>query len=269
MARTFTQGEGWKLLNIQGGVASNVVPQHAKAELEVSADAKDYLKEEKDILVRLEGNHLVVEAAGVSAHASRPEQGENAIGRLCLYLQKLPLSKEAKEAIGYLAEKLGMDSTGAGFGINFSDEPSGPVTLNLGMISSAAENGEVKVQAVLDSRCPVTYGYEDLVPLVKDAFVSAGWKVEDESWSDSIYQPDDSEIVQKLLGVYRKVTGDMTLGYCIGGGTYAKDLPNILAFGAEKQGADHCIHGADEYIILEQMKESALIYAEAMKALAE
>ena len=269
VAKTFTQSEGWKLLNIQGGAASNVVPQHAKAELEVSADAKDYLKEEKNILVQLEGTHLVVEAAGVSAHASRPEHGENAIGRLCLYLQKLPLSKEAKEAISYLADKLGMDSTGAGFGINFSDEPSGPVTLNLGMISSVAKDGEVKVQAVLDSRCPVTYGYEDLVPLVKDAFVSAGWNVEEESWSDSIYQPDDSEIVQKLLGVYRKVTGDMTPGYCIGGGTYAKDLPNILAFGAEKQGADHCIHGADEYIILEQMKESALIYAEAMKALAE
>lgn len=38
--------------------------------------------------------------------------------------------------------------------------------------------------------------------------------------------------------------------------------------GRETRG-DHHIHGADEYIGLEQMVECAYIYAEAMKALAE
>ena len=167
------------------------------------------------------------------------------------------MAKEAKEAIGFVADKIGMEYTGEILGVNFSDEPSGAVTLNLGMISCDAENNETKIQIVLDSRCPVTYGYDDLVPVIKEVFVSNGWQVEGESWSNSIYKADDSEIVQKLLGVYRKVTGDHSPAYCIGGGTYAKDVPNILAFGAEKQGADHHIHGADEYIGLEQMTECA------------
>ena len=269
LSKSFEQKEGWKLLAIEGGVAANVVPRYAKAELEVSDDAKEYLKEEKDIHITIEGNRAIVEADGVSAHASTPWNGENAIGRLCLYLQKLPLNKELKNAISFVAEKLGMESTGETLGINFSDEPSGPVTLNLGMISLKAEDDKAKISIVLDSRCPVTYGYDDLVPVIKAVFTSAGWKVAGESWSNSIYQADDSEIVKKLLSVYKEVTGDASKGYCIGGGTYAKDLPNILAFGAEKEGAEHFIHGADEYIYLDQLKECTLIYAKAMKALAE
>lgn len=251
LCKKFVQGDGWKLMSIQGGVASNVVPQYAKAELFADGEIK------------------VIEAEGVSAHASRPEQGENAIGKLCLKLKELPLAEEVKEAIGFIVDKIGMETTGETLGVNISDEPSGDLTLNLGMISLDAENNETKLQITLDSRCPVTYGYDDLVPVIKEVFVSNGWEVEDESWSDSIYKADDSEIVQKLLGVYRKITGDNSPAYCIGGGTYAKDIPNILAFGAEKQGAEHHIHGADEYIGLEQMVECGYIYAEAMKALAE
>mgnify|MGYP000553243938 FL=1 len=52
-----------------------------------------------------------VEAVGVSAHGSHPEQGENAIGRLVCYLDRLPLEGDAKQAVHFLAEKLGTDPT--------------------------------------------------------------------------------------------------------------------------------------------------------------
>lgn len=270
LSKNFTQETGWKLLNIEGGVASNVVPRSAKAKLFVKDEnIKDYLTEEKNIHISIEGNYLTVEAEGISAHASTPENGENAIGRLCLYLQNLPLGDGFKEAVSFIADKIGMEFTGENLGINFSDEPSGSVTLNLGMISSKVNEEQAEIQIILDSRCPVTFGYDDLVPVLKKNFSEAGWAVEGESWSAPIYEADDSEIVQKLLSVYRKITGDQTPAYCIGGGTYAKALPNILAFGAEKKDENHCIHGADEFIYLDQMIENGLIFAEAMKALAE
>ena len=49
----------------------------------------------------------------------------------------------------------------------------------------------------------------------------------------------------------------------------AKIFGISFAFGAEKKEADHCIHGADEYILLDQLVECGYIFAEAMKALAE
>lgn len=273
LEKTFEQKDGWKLLSIKGGAAPNIVPQYAKAEIlipeEMIADVEKYLVEEKDVHAKLDGNHLILEADGIPAHGSMPQLGENAIGRLCIYMKKLPLAKEAMDAVAFVADKLGMESNGKTLHVNFVDEPSGELTLNLGMISSSENDGIMCIQIVLDSRCPITYGYEDLVPVLKAEFAEGGWNVLRESWANPLYMSDDSEIVQKLLGVYRAITGDDSPALCIGGGTYAKSIPNILAFGPEKEGQDNRIHGADEYIELEQLTESACIYAEAIRALAE
>lgn len=273
LKKEIQQENGWKLLSIQGGTAPNIVPQYAKAELmipeEMVEEAKSYLKEEKDVHINMNGTLLTIETDGIPAHGSMPQLGENAIGRLCLYMKNLPLHKEAAEAIGFVADKLGMETNGKTLNVNYVDEPSGELTLNLGMISSHEMNGKLSMQIVLDSRCPVTYGYEDLVPVLKEEFSKGGWSVAKESWVNPLYMSDDSEIVQKLLGVYRGITGDFSPALCIGGGTYAKSIPNILAFGPEKQGKDNHVHGADEFIELDQLVESACIYAEAIRALAQ
>ena len=53
----------------------------------------------------------------------------------------------------------------------------------------------------------------------------------------------------------------------IGGGTYAKSLQNIIAFGPEMLGLDYHSHGADEYILVSGMEEAVLVYMEAIKNL--
>lgn len=75
--------------------------------------------------------------------------------------------------------------------------------------------------------------------------------------------------MKKLLKVYRTITGDYSPALCIGGGTYAKSIPNIMAFGPGTGEDDNHAHGADEYIELDKMEENAWIYAEAIRALAE
>ena len=64
------------------------------------------------------------------------------------------------------------------------------------------------------------------------------------------------------------VTGDTANEpLVIGGGTYAKSLKNIIAFGPEKPGMDYHIHGADEFLLVPEMEEAVLIYMEAIKNL--
>ena len=53
----------------------------------------------------------------------------------------------------------------------------------------------------------------------------------------------------------------------IGGGTYAKSLKNIIAFGPEMPGIDYRIHGADEFILVSGMEQAVLVYIEAIKNL--
>lgn len=43
--------------------------------------------------------------------------------------------------------------------------------------------------------------------------------------------PSDSPVLGALLSAYREVTGDDSRPISIGGGTYAKAMPNMVAFG--------------------------------------
>ena len=77
-----------------------------------------------------------------------------------------------------------------------------------------------------------------------------------------------SMLVNALYKAYVDVTGDTeNKPMVIGGGTYAKSLKNIIAFGPEMPGIDYRIHGADEFILVSGMEEAVLIYMEAIKNL--
>ena len=56
---------------------------------------------------------------------------------------------------------------------------------------------------------------------------------------------------------------------CIGGGTYAKSMPNIVAFGPIFPGDEVREHKPDEYMETRRVMQNAEIIASAMKALAE
>ena len=89
-ARRLHQTGVYRLTRLEGGTASNVVPAYAVAELQCPADAAGRITGEKITVTPIKGG-IRVEAQGVSAHGSTPEQGENALGRLALALAQLPL----------------------------------------------------------------------------------------------------------------------------------------------------------------------------------
>jgi succinyl-diaminopimelate desuccinylase len=275
----------WKLLSITGGTAPNIVPAHAEAEIacpeDVSVLAGLSYPDTIHVTPTESGLHIV--ADGVSAHGSVPEKGENAIGRLCIFLKQLPLSPDAAQAIAYIADNIGMDTTGKAFGIALHDELSGGLSFNLGMVRSdegkelpgkregdaPIPQGATALRFTINYRWPVTYHYEDCGPKLHAAFEKAGWKIVHDGHENALYQPADSELVQKLLAVYKAGTGDDSPAKCIGGGTYAKAIPNILAFGPVFPGIPAPEHEPNEYIELDRLVLNAKIYAAAIRALAE
>ena len=83
-----------------------------------------------------------------------------------------------------------------------------------------------------------------------------------------LFFPRESPLVNALYKAYTDVTGDTeNKPMVIGGGTYAKSLKNIIAFGPEKPGIDYRIHSADEFILVSGMEEAVLVYMEAIKNL--
>jgi len=254
------------LTQIHGGTVSNVVPAYAYARFTCSKELLSTISV-TDPKVRLtpEEEGFLLEAFGESAHGSTPEQGENAIGRLLLAMAALPLSDALGQRIRFLAKHIGMECNGVSAGIGLYDALSGRLSLNLGTI----DGDEKGLQLVINYRYPVTFSYEDCGPQFNSLFADNGFPVTREFHKDKLYIPADSRLVTSLMKVYKEQTGRNEQPTCIGGGTYAKSIPNLLAFGPVFPGDEVREHQSDEYITIDNLIKNAQIIAHAMLELAK
>jgi len=264
---TYQQEGDLKLISIHGGTAPNVVPAVASAKIGCSMELAGKLAALKAPKVRFTATEygVFVEAEGISAHGSTPGEGENAIGRLLIALDTLPFSGKLADVIHFLATRLGMETDGASAGIGLWDTVSGGLTLNLGTLH-ADEN---KITLKINYRYPVTKEYADCGPALNTLFTEAGFVLDAEVHKSKLYIPEDSELVTTLLNVYRQQTGLDGNAKCIGGGTYAKMLPNTLAFGPIFPGDEVREHKPDEYIEISNLVKNAQIIAAAMYEMAK
>ena len=83
----------------------------------------------------------------------------------------------------------------------------------------------------------------------------------------NVYQDKNGPVMQSLLAAYRQETGDLSAPLAIGGGTYAKAMENIIAFGPVFPGEESREHQADEYIALDNIERLRRIYAQAFQNL--
>ena len=264
---SYEQSGDLRLLSIHGGTAPNVVPAHACAKLACTPELAGRIARLKAPNIRFTETDygLFMEAEGVSAHGSTPGLGENAIGRLLLALDTLPFTGKLAQAIHFLASTLGMETDGASAGIALEDAISGGLTLNLGTLNADAAHMSMKI----NYRYPVTKDYADCAPIFNAKFAEAGFTLDSEVHKAKLYIPGDSQLVQTLMKVYREQTGLDGQPKCIGGGTYAKMLPNTLAFGPIFPGDEIREHKPDEYISIENLMKNAQIIAAAMYEMAK
>ncbi|PZN11761.1 MAG: dipeptidase PepV [Bacillota bacterium] len=261
------------LLRLEGGDRVNVVPDRALAELDLAgcpADERAALARRLTdgggpgrarLVARVDGERLVVEARGAAAHAMHPEKGINAVtGLLAALCDALGGRLPAYRALRFLAEA-GARTDGSGFGIAMADEVSGPLTLNLGVLRLEGRT----LIADCNVRYPVTASAQTLANAVVAALADTGWRFESREDMPPHHVPADSEVVQKLLAVYREETGDGDARpLAIGGGTYARVLKNGVAFGPLFPGQREVAHEPNEFWAIDDLLRCTRIYARAI-----
>lgn len=262
--RTLHQTGDYILTRFEGGEASNISPAYAVAEVKCPAEAASKIAAEKVTVTPIDGG-IRVEAEGVAVHGSTPELGENAIGRLAMALAQLPFTGETGECLAFVSERLGMETHGESLGLAMRDGISGDLTMNVGVASFKNE----ALSLTFSVRYPVTLPYELVYPRLKRGFTLGGFTETEMTHAAALYIPKDSELIRRLLGVYEAETGEKAEPKCIGGGTYAKSMPNIVAFGPIFPGDEVREHKPDEYMETRRVIQNAEIIASAMKALAE
>ncbi|WP_434305522.1 dipeptidase PepV [Clostridium botulinum] len=262
-----------KLKYIKGGQASNMVPDYCEAGIEcLDTDmiirSVEYCANRNGIELTAEekGGLVVVKSFGLSAHGSTPEIGKNAIMQMFKFLAELPLGHcDELQFIRFFNNNVGNETDGKSFGVDLEDEPSGKLSFNVGTISM--ENNEIKMS--LNLRYPVTYKAEDLMEKFNKKIEGIGIKVENFQDQKPLYFDDKHPLIKSLQKVYKEQTGKEPELLAIGGGTYAKEMPNMVAFGPLFPGEPDVIHKKDEYIELENLVLNAKIYGHAIYELAK
>ncbi len=199
-------------------------------------------------------------AEGRSAHGSTPQEGENAITKLMQRLAQLP--QPPRFAAGYTA-LMGDSLCGAHMGIDLRDEQSGLLTINAGQL--AVEEGEVRVY--FDIRYPVTASGETVLARMRAAAAPYGLRVWKRHEMRPVYMDKNSRVIRSLLAAYREQTGDMGEPLVVGGGTYARAMENIVAFGPGRPDRASTEHEADEHLPVEELLRLREIYRAALEKL--
>ena len=81
--------------------------------------------------------------------------------------------------------------------------------------------------------------------------------------------PEDCELVKTLLEVYAQETGQPAKAKSIGGGTYAKAIPNVVAFGPIFPGDEVREHKPYEFIEVDRLMQNVHLCAQALYQLAK
>lgn len=208
-----------------------------------------------------DGTIKSIHTSGIPAHGSTPELGKNAI-TACMEV----LSKESKSRFAeYYMEHIGWNVNGKLSGCAFEDEKSGKLSMNAGMLHTDDKN----VTLSLDIRCPIDVDSNEVVKAIESHASKYNIKVKRTLWKPPIYLDKNGPVIKTLLNTYKEITGDdKAEAKTIGGGTYARAMKNIIAFGASFPGHESTEHMKDEYILKEDFILNRKIYKKALERLA-
>ena len=256
-------------ISLHAGTVVNAVPGEAEAEVPLPIGAvKEFAEAFSEdspfgVVLTEAGERTKIKVIGTTAHASMPEDGNNALQAMLQLLADLPLAEDDGEAVKSLAAQLGMSLYGEPFGLDREDA-SGRLTFNVGLM----DWDESGYTVTFDLRVPISMTEDEVRSRLEEGMAKAGASLKEYGFGQGYCIPDDTPFVQKLMDVFNTRTGEDRKPMHIGGGTYARHLPNAVSFGPEGYLCEAHAHVANEFIDLEQLYFNCCILADAVIVLA-
>lgn len=233
------------LVDFQGGVANNVVPDLAYALVRCDISG---LKESDGISLAQEENGIVrITGHGKGGHASTPEGTVNAIALVTDYLLRNQLCSDAENRYLTMLQQLLASTDGSSFGIAATDTIFTPLTCIGGVISM--EEGILR--QTIDVRYPTSITAEEIEAACGKLAKQGDARFVAEKSRVPFYIPADSPEIEACIRSYNEVTGRNDKPFTMGGGTYARHFKNAVSFGIEEPEAAYPdfvgqMHGANE-----------------------
>lgn len=249
------------LSNFQLGSALNIVLAEASCDVslhqrEIEEKLPQFLSRHQKVQASFDGKTL--KFIGKPYHGSMPWNGVNA-GLYMLHFLGEIFGCKLFDNIFY-QYRSGM---GEAFKGNYSDEYFSETSYNVGRISYDGN----KLNLAVNVRFPAGMDVNKVIDNVRE---NTKAEVTLLGGSNGFVADPNSDFVKILLNAYQKETGDMEAKpLAIGGGTYARESKNSVAFGAQFPNRDYRMHGDDEFFPLSDFYDNMQIYAHAIADLSE
>lgn len=259
---------GLTVIEMTGGSRPNIVIDKFDMTLAFEPSLEAHVKDtvagywDKNVTATIEEDRINVRAVGKAAHGSRPFLGDSAFVRAMRFALAACPPNQAEEFGAWL--DLGHPG-GVGLAIDGRDDPSEELTANVGVVRTLGDRAVVTVNI----RYPVTWLGSQVKSRAEERLNSQGfgWRVAEFDDSEPLFFPADREPVLTILEAYRAETGDMTPPRSMGGGTYARAVPNTVSVGTGWEG-DGPAHENDERLHISHPLKMAKIYAHILYRLA-
>lgn len=245
------------LVSIKGGERANMVPATCQVSFLENISASPESKECKTKQLDLSFN-------GRPGHASMPEMAENAISKAVMHLKaQFDRSNSNDLFIDFYSSCIGLTTDGSLLDINCMDDDFGALTCNVGLIDLTDES----VSMTLDIRYPASIDKDFVINKIKNKCEKFNLDVSGFSNNNPLFVDKDSQFVKTLLNAYESVLNTKASPISIGGGTYARSMPNVVAFGPNFNKEDDVAHQSGEYIRVNDLILCSDIYQKAIKDL--
>ena len=256
---------GGNLAAFHGGQATNIVPDSAEAVITGFSldEVQNALSGLDNLAARELPDGVAVSSAGVARHAADPDGSVNAIRQLASALSERGLvTGPALEAMRFIASAF-EDNWGAGLDVSFDDEISGKTSCigGLAWMDGTTYHQDINV------RYAISADVGELKRRLSDRCGGHGFSLTLFDDNKPCYTPADHPVIQMLDQTVQEFYGERFKPYVMGGGTYARKVPNAVGYGpfAGEEGSPFKGgHQPDEGMSVDILLTAVKIYALAL-----
>lgn len=206
-----------------------------------------------------------IEVTGKRAPSNAPDMGENAITLLAKEIETFSTDSKIKAYFAWIVKSLHNQHYGEGLNMHWQDAMSGFLNVTPYLLQKTATGFKLG----LSIRYPVSYTENDVLEGLQQAAYPIETTVKVVRSLPSILHDKNLPEIQQLTRAYDAVTGLDSTPVTTTGATYARALPNTVAFGPSFPGQKGIAHNVDEYMDESDLLLNMEIYMQAILNLCE
>lgn len=259
----------FEVIEFKSGEAVNSIPDFAFVKIKGNFDLieKKVLEynshADKKLSIAKEAEDVfLITAQGKASHSSLPELGDNALVTLCDFLRNINFNhKGIKSLIKFACDNFNNNYYGEKLGLpkhknEINGEELGRTTIAPTMLYKDNEyNLFLSIRSVYGTKKDEIINFFNKL----SSFYSYTYIVTD--YLEPLYVPKEHKFIKILENSYEEVTHLKADFILAGGTTYAKAMPNTVAFGPIFPNDQDNSHQKDEFILINKFMEATKIYS--------